>query len=471
MVLQRSQPIRIWGKAVPGQQIEISFAGEKNSQMVRQDSTWMISFNPQTTNHQPQTISISSGHEKLLLQNVLIGDLWLCLGQSNMEWPMNQEMHFQEQFFTAQQPLLRFYNPTYAGKDIFGKQFSDSVLQRLNPKDFFQGSWSVSDSNSFRNMSAVGYYFGKKIVDDTGVPVGLINLAIGGAPIEAFIRREAMQQHSQFADKAIGDWLTNNALPVWIRERGAQNVGEISNAAADEFGKNHGYQPGFPYSAGIAPILDLPVKGILWYQGESNAQEKERVEEYGELMKLMVDDYRKQWKQPSMPFYFVQLSSIDTVQYKGQLWPQFRDEQRKALQKIKNTGMAVSSDAGAKADVHPRNKKIIGERLARWALKNEYGKKILPSGPLPVNAKFEKDKVFVHFDYTGNYLKTADDKAVRGFSLDGISEAEAKIQGRVIVIPVKRKPSHIYYGWKPYTDANLVNEDNLPASTFKMDLK
>lgn len=469
MVLQRQRPIAIWGKAIPGTKVEILFAGSRKTGVVKRDSTWTILFAPQPANSKPQTLTIVSGSERRKYHDILIGDVWVCTGQSNMEWPMKSEAHFKQELPVSDQPTLRFFNPTYGGKDIFAAPYKDSVLQRLTPGNFYQGSWQRSDSNSFRNMSAIAYYFGKEIVGNTHIPIGLINLSIGGAPIETFIRREAMEHHQQFSGKVEGNWLRNNELPVWIRERGAQNVGSmnVANAAG---GPNHPYKPGFAFESGIWPLLQLPVKGFLFYQGESNAQELQRVAEYGALMKLMVDDYRALWGAPDLPLYFVQLSSIDTVQYKGQLWPLFRDEQRKAMQMIPFSNMAVSSDAGAKNDVHPRNKKVIGERLARWALKEQYGKKLLPSGPLPITARFENGQVRISFQYTGEGLGTADGKALRGFSLDGISETEAHIQNKVVALPTKGRPTHIYYGWKPYTDANLVNADGLPASTFKIEV-
>lgn len=170
-------------------------------------------------------------------------------------------------------------------------------------------------------MSAVGYYFGKEIMTTQGIPIGLINISIGGAPLESFISKKTLRNSRQFFEKVKGEWLTNDALPVWIRERGSQNISGIKDCPKDENGNNHSYKPGFAYQSGIKPIINLPIKGILCYQGESNAQEVERVNEYGALSVLMVNDFRKKWKQPKLPFYYVQLSSIDTVKYKGHLWP------------------------------------------------------------------------------------------------------------------------------------------------------
>lgn len=471
MVLQRNQPIHIWGKAMPGKTVLVLFANEKINTVTKKDSTWLVSFKAQKKNAHPQTVSIQSGIEKIEFNNILIGDLWLCIGQSNMEFPMQKEMHYKEALPGSLQPLMRLYNPTYAGKNTYNVSFSDSITQNLTTENFYKGQWQTCDSNTFKTMSAVGYYFAKQIVQAENIPVGLINISIGGAPLETFISSDALKNSKQFADKLNGDWLANDALPVWIRERGKQNAGGLTNVPKDEYGNNHSFKPGFAYEAGIATILNLPIKGILCYQGESNAQEIERVNEYAALSALMVADYRKKWRQPALPFYFVQLSSIDTLKYKGQLWPQFRNEQRKMLSLISNSGMAVCSDLGFKDDVHPTNKKDVGERLARWALNKTYHKNMIPSGPLPLSAKYKDGKVVISFQYTGNGLKTSDSKPLRGFSVDGINEINAIISGKKIFIAADTKPEFIFFGWKSFTEANFLNSENLPASTFKIAVK
>ncbi len=394
-----------------------------------------------------------------------------------MEFPVHREMHFKEEVAFTNQPLIRLYNPLYAGKNIYGKTFPDSVIRMLTTQHFYQGSWENCDSHSVKTMSAVAYYFGKAILNRIHIPVGLINLSIGGAPLETFISAEALQNDPRFSAKLNGDWLLNAALPVWVRERGVQNVGELNHIPSDQYGKNHPYKPGFAWAGGIEPILPMPVKGVLCYQGESNAQEMERVEEYGALSRLLVEEYRKRWKQPRLPFYYVQLSSIDTVQYKGQLWPQFRDEQRKMMSSIASSGMAVCSDIGFKNDVHPTNKKTVGERLANWALNKTYNMNTVASGPLPLKAVYKSNQpnssdgpgnVIISFHYADNGLSTSDHKPLRGFYIDGITEIPCSISGKNVVIPVKNKPAFVYYGWKSFTDANLVNTGQLPASTFKI---
>ena len=471
MVVQRDQPVHIWGKGVPKQKISIAFATQTKYITTNADSTWSVYFKKQPANKIPQSLLVSSATEKIEISNILIGDVWLCIGQSNMEFSMMKEMHYKDEIQNCNLPLLRFYNPNWAGKNIFNTPYTDSIVQLLNREKFYQGNWQVSDPNSIKQMSAVGYYFGKEILLNEDIPVGIINISIGGAPLETFISTDALLQSNRFAAKVKDDWLLNDALPVWIRERGNQNVGSLKNVSSDATGKYHAYKPGVAYNAGIKPLVPFAIKGILNYQGESNAQEMERVNEYAALSKCMIDDYRRQWKQPSLPFYFVQLSSIDTAKYKGQLWPQFRNEQRKMMVLIPNSGMAVSSDIGARDDVHPTNKKAVGARLARWALNKTYKRAVIASGPLPVVAKYKSGKVIITFQYTASELKTSDGNNLRGFSIYGVDELDALIDKKTVVLLVKEKPTFVYYGWKPFTNANLVNSELLPASTFKIVVK
>lgn len=471
MVLQRDQPVHVWGKAKPGENISISFYNEHFQTTAGIDSLWSIMLKKYSADHHPQPLTVSSAGKTIVLKNILIGDVWVCIGQSNMEWPMKSELYYKEQTQKAQLPALRFFNPAYAGKNIYAAAFPDSIARRLTPQDFYSGEWQSSDSNTFKTMSAVAWYFGKTIVLQTGVPQGLINLSIGGAPLETFISFDVLKQHPLFASKVNGNWLENDFLPEWVRQRGKENVGSLIQVPADGRGKNHGYKPGFAFASGIQPILPMPVKGIICYQGESNAQETDRVSEYNDLQALLIEDYRQQWKSPDLPFYYVQLSSIDTVRYKGQLWPQFRDEQRKFPEHVPHTGMAVSSDIGDSSSVHPLNKKEVGERLARWALYSTYKKKVIPSGPLPVKAIFRNGTIEVFFKYAGKGLTTSGQTLLKGFTTDIDQHPVATIHRRKIVVKVSSKPHFIYYGWSPYTNANLVNSEKLPASTFKMQVE
>lgn len=471
MVIQRDKPVCVYGKGIPKKKVEVLFNHKIKTTLVKADSSWKVYFSQQPANSHPQSLFITCERDSIIFNNILIGDVWICLGQSNMEFAMSREMHFKEEIKETNQPLIRLYNTSFSGKYIYGTAYNDSVRHRLNVNDFYSGRWENCDSSTVKPMSAVGYYFAKSIVEKENIPVGLINLSIGGAPLETFIDKEALLKDDLFESKVNGNWLENDHLPKWIRQRGKENLVNHNDGFGDALGLNHAYKPGFAFECGIKPIISFPIKGVIFYQGESNSLEYERVKEYRPLLHLMIDDYRKQWNQPHMPFYWVQLSSIDTIKYASQYWPLFRDEQRKLLNEISYGGMAVSSDIGFKDDVHPTNKKEVGERLANWALYDAYKKNIIPSGPLPLKAKYKNGKVTITFKYVADGLRTSDNKVVRGFSLDGNHKVDATIYHRKIVVNVGRKPDFVYYAWEPFTNANLINATSLPASTFKIKVK
>ena len=467
MVLQREEPIAIWGKTAPGKMVEVKLGSTLRKSVATKDSVWKVYLPKRPATREPQSLIISSGDTVVQFQNILIGDVWICTGQSNMEWPMIKEQHWQGEIYDTYQPYIRLLNPPPTGRNVFGVPYTDSLVKRLTKERFYDwNEWKNCDSSSIKLMSAVAYYFAKKVFSEMGVPIGIINLSIGGAPLETFISIEALSQHVIFRKKVNKNWLTNDALPVWIRERGIQNVGNNNNVPADELGPNHAYKPGFAFKAGINQLRNFPVKGVLVYQGESNAEELERVDEYKELCKVFIKECREAWNNNQLPIYWVQLSSIER-----KYWPMFRNEQLQLLKETNYAGMAITSDIGLQNDVHPRDKKTVGERLARWALNKTYKQNIIPSGPLPVKAIYVNDKVIVQFDHMANGLKTSDAKPLRGFSTDGQNEIETNFGDSGIVISVSSKPQFIYYGWKPFSDGNLSNSENLPASTFKIRVK
>ncbi len=468
MLLQRDEPIIVWGKALPDEEITVLFSGLTRRTITSKDSTWKVVFPKQPANSTPQHMLISNPTKHIEIKDILIGDIWLCIGQSNMEWPMHKEQHWSTESSSMMQPNIRFINPPPAGRNVFGTPYTDSLLSRLTPADFYAwNGWKTSNVHTIDSMSAVGYYFAKEVHNRTQVPIGIINLSIGGAPLETFIDLEPMRNDPRWNRKTDSNWLSNGALPVWIRERARQNLGMHHTVAhGDVMGPNHAYKPGFAYASGILPLQSLSIKGVLVYQGESNAEEEARVMEYADLFKLLVKNYRELWNNARLPVYWVQLSSTDRP-----LWPMFRNIQRELLGQIKYSGMAVSSDIGLQFDVHPRDKKTVGHRLARWALYKNYHVKELPSGPLPRNARYKNGTVVIRFKYTGRGLMSSDGARLREFSVDGTSPVSAVVLGKKVGVTASIKPEYIFYGWEPFSKGNLVNSELLPASTFRVRVK
>lgn len=471
MVLQRGRSIAVTGRALPGSDVRVRFDVHEASATAGADSVWRALLPRLSASPDPADLIAYAGSDTLRVRDLLVGDVWVCLGQSNMEWPMAREAHFREEVPQAAQPLIRFYDPAYAGKGIFGTPFTDSVARRLRPGAFLEGGWQRADSVSFRILTAVGWYFARSVVASEGIPVGLLNLSVGGAPLEAMMGLDAMASDARFSPKLQGDWLLNESLPVWVRERGRQNVGSLPGVPTDAMGPAHAFKPGFLHEASIRPVQSLPVRGLLCYQGESNAQEPARVEEYPELFVRMVEGLRREWGDDRLPMYYVQLSSIDTLRYKGRHWPEFRDGQRRILERLPYSGMAVCSDHGLPNDVHPTEKRAVGERLARWALHDTYHRRITSSGPLPRSARFRDGRVVVRFRHARGGMRTSDGQSLWGFSLDGRVPAAARIRKARVLIDAPSRPTHVYFGWKPFSDANLVNREGLPASTFKIEVQ
>lgn len=477
MVLQRDQPIVLRGTANPNEAVNVSLGSEQVAAQADASGHWEARLRARTASKVPVAIRAKAPSGEAKAEDILIGDVWICAGQSNMEFALNREQKANimeaAKYWTAS-PLLRLCNHTFPGQ-YSSKALSAANLAQMKPETFFTGSWETSTDKSTKAFSAVGWWFGLKLQQTTGVPIGLVNWSIGGAPIETFIRREAFTGSPELEAKLKGVWTENPAIDEWVRGRAKTHFGKAKEPR-DEQGIEHFYRPGFAWAAGPGRSTWLAVKGWIWYQGESNSLSEPFTREYPVLLKAMVADWRAQWKLPNAPFLWVQLSSIDTAKYKSQQWPLFRDQQRRLLTEIPNSGMAVSSDLGAKDDVHPRNKRPIGERLARWALNTTYGQKnILSSGPLATSASAQGARITVKFDFAKG-LKAADATAVREIEVAGADgafvPATAVIQGESLVVTSSvAQPKTVRYGWVPWSQGNLVNGEDLPASTFAIEVK
>ena len=318
--------------------------------------------------------------------------------------------------------------------------------------------WKECSSETVKGFSAVGYYFGKILQQKLDIPIGLICNAVGGTGTESWVDRHSLEYGFP---SVMYRWNDNDFIQPWVKVRAMENI-----KLADQSLQRHPYHPCYMFEAGILPLEHYAIKGVIWYQGESNAHNKDAHER---LFKLLVNGWRQYWDQPEMPFYYTQLSS-----HKRPSWHGFRDSQRLLLGQLTNVGMAVCSDIGNKADVHPRRKREIGQRLAAWALNKTYGMTdVVPSGPLFNDVVFNNDLAIVSFDYAEG-MTTSDGKAIRTFELAGddglFYPAEAKVINETSTIEVKSDkvtaPVAVRYGWQPFTDANLVNAAGLPASTF-----
>ena len=455
MVLQREVPLTIQGTANAGDQVTVSIADRQMKTKVGPNGKWSVTLPPLKAG-EPYTLKISTNQKVLQYHNVLAGEVWLCSGQSNMEFMLKQASTARLDIPRAADQELRLYDMKARWRKN-AVEWETTVLDSLNHLQYYKDTeWKECAPETVSDFSAIAYYFGKMLRDSLKVPVGLICNAVGGSPTEAWIDRTSLEYHFPAILK---DWTQNDFIQEWVRGRAALNIKKSVNNR-----QRHPYEPCYLYESGIRPLEQYPIRGIIWYQGESNAHNWEAHEA---LFKLLVNAWRKNWNDDCLPFYYVQLSSLDRPS-----WPWFRDSQRRMLNEISDIGMAVSSDHGDSLDVHPTCKQPVGERLARWALNKTYLKDIVPSGPLFRGADVRGEKVYLSFDY-GQGMRSSDGKSLRCFEVaefEGIYyPATAEVVGEQVKVYSKevRNPRYVRYGWQPFTRANLVNRAGLPASTFR----
>lgn len=459
MVLQRDVPLDIHGTANTGEKITVEIGGQKASTTADNQGKWSIVLSPMQA-AEDLTLTITAGKQRKVFSHVAVGEVWLCSGQSNMAFMLCQTESGKQDIAAADDPQLRLFD--MKGRwETYDVAWPASCLDSLNHLQYFhETTWQPSTPSSASRFSAVGYYYGRMLRQKLGVPVGLICNAVGGAPTEAWVDRNSLE--TSFPN-ILRSWLQNDFIHDWVRGRAAKNLTNDQTKLG-----RHPYEPCYLYESGILPLQRYPIKGVIWYQGESNAHNKDA---HAKLFSLLVDGWRQNWNNPDMPFYFVQLSSLNRPS-----WPWFRDSQLRLMKEISNTGMAVSSDHGDSLDVHPRRKQPIGERLARWALAKTYGQHITPSGPVFSSVTRQADALIVSFLYADG-LQTSDGKSPSCFEIaeeDGLFQpATATIEGNTVRLtsPTIKHPRYVRYAWQPFTRANLVNADQLPASTFRGEVR
>ena len=356
MVLQRNRPLTIEGTANAGEKVTVCIDGQQHTATTGYNGKWSVTLHPIKAGNNYE-LTVSTHKQKQTFHHVAAGEVWLCSGQSNMEFQLSQAITADKDIPKADNTDIRLYH-------LKGKWATDnrawevSALDSVNHLLYYQPTqWKPCTPQQVAGFSAVAYYFGKMIQDSLNVPVGLICNAVGGSPTEAWIDRSTLE--FQFP-AILRDWTQNDFIQDWVRERALTNLQKKTDKL-----QRHPYEPCYLYETGIQTLEQYPIKGVIWYQGESNAH---NMEAHEKLFSLLVQSWRRNWQSPELPFYFVQLSSLNRPS-----WPWFRDSQRQLMQQIPHTGMAVSSDKGDSLDVHPRDKRPIGERLAHWALHKEYG--------------------------------------------------------------------------------------------------
>jgi sialate O-acetylesterase len=466
MVLQRDIPLTISGTANAGEVVSLSFAGHKASATASAaDGSWAITLPAMPASAKPEQLIVKTKNCRLVYNDILVGDVWLCSGQSNMTFMTYEstpaEYAAQKQYASTDHNI-RLYDMKarwLTDDKVWATSALDSVKQR---QYFAETCWRKADTITAAWFSAIGFSFGRELADSLNVPIGLICNAIGGSPTESWIDRKTLE--FDFPD-ILNDFYNNDFIQSWVRKRANFNT-SVSGYNSPV----HPYYPAYLFESGIEPLNHFAIKGVIWYQGESNAH---NIEAHEQLFNLLTKSWRNYWQNDRLPFLFVQLSSIDRPS-----WPKFRDSQRRLADKISDCYMAVSSDLGDSLNVHPRRKIAIGQRLARQALNHIYGRTdITPAGPVPTKVEQDGEAIIITFE-NGEGLHTADGAPIRTFELaqqPGIyrpatatilSDGKLRITAEGITAP-----QSVRYAWQPFTRANLVNSANLPTSTFTMSIK
>ena len=454
MVIQRRKPVRINGTADAGKKVTVSFAGLDAVVDVSSSGKWEVVFDSMEAATGLQLV-ISDGSRVLEYKDVAIGEVWLCSGQSNMAFMLKETGDTSS---VCADPDLRFFDMK-ARWNTNNRRWSDDAIAAVQKLEYYhEASWTKCTDSTAKSFSAVGYWYGRRLREALGVPVGLMCNAIGGSTTESWIDRQTLETRFPAILK---DWLHNDFTQSWARKRAAKNIGSPDSGVT-----RHPYEPCYLFESGIIPLDRYAIAGVIWYQGESNGH---NIETHEELFELLVDSWRRHWNSPELPFNFVQLSSINRPS-----WPHFRDSQRRLAARIPYVGMAVSSDVGDSLDVHPKYKRPVGERLAAISLHDTYGKKIECSGPVFSKASMKGKRLVVEFTHSKG-LRTSDGGTVRTFEVAGkdkvFHQVPAVIENEKVIIDVESIPHYIRYAWQPFTRANLVNSSGFPASTFCEKLK
>lgn len=455
MVLPHSRYLTLRGTTDSNLPVEIKIDGRTYRTRADNRGRWSIIVPPLTPGG-IYTIDVSDGKSKLHFDDVAAGIVWIASGQSNMAFMMKQDHEGRGIAKSASDPMLRFFDMKPVALTNSGKWTQAQIDSTDRLQHFLASKWQGVAPENAPELSAVAYFFGRELRDSLGLPVGIISNSIGGSGTEAWVDINTLER---IMPEILLNWRKNDYVQKWVQGRALENTGD----------HRHPYEPGYLFAAGIRPLGHYPIDGAIWYQGESNAH---NIELHERLFAGLVDSWRREFGNDSLPFCFVQLSSLNRPS-----WPEFRDSQRRLAASIPGTYMAVSSDHGDSLDVHPRQKRSVGHRLALLALRNTYGHTPEAYGPQPVKAlRTDAGKVKVSFSHARG-LTTSDGLAPRKFEVAAADRffvpATAQINDNDIILTAMdiKNPRFVRYAWEPFTRSNVINADSLPASTFEIEVE
>jgi sialate O-acetylesterase len=442
LVLQRDLADPVWGSADPGEEVTVTIADQKHTTKADDSGKWRVKLSPLPAGG-PHHLTVQ-GKNKIELTDVLVGEVWICSGQSNMQWNIGSTKDSDLEIKAANFPQIRFVNVPQVGTQ--------------EPQSDFKGAWQVCSPQTVNSLTAVGYFFGRQIFETINVPVGLINDAWGGSACEAWIRRDILAADSQYG-------------PLMQRWE------EIEKAATPDPKQLTGNsRPGNIYNGVLKPTIGYGIRGAIWYQGETNAG---RAYQYRNLFPLMIKSWRDEWAQGDFPFYWVQLADYQPEKPEpgDSAWAELREAQTMTMDKLPNAGQAVIIDIGEGKDIHPRNKQDVGHRLARWALARDYGVQVAYHSPQYKSMERKENKIVLTFDHLGGGFRLFDVKEPRGFTIAGEDKkfynAQAKLDEKTNQIEVwaneVSEPVAVRYAWADNPVCNVFSKEDLPLTPFRTD--
>lgn len=441
MVLQQGHDLPFWGWAEAGEQVSVTIAGKVTMATAGADGRWSMRC-PVVSKLGPVDVVVA-GKNSIAIKNAIVGDVWVCSGQSNMQWRVSESSGAKEEVAAAKLPSIRL--------------FQVERQTALEPQTDLEGKWVECQPETIGEFSAVGYFFGKELYTRlNNRPIGLIEAAYGGCGAESWVSDPTLKSDPMY-QQLLEKTAAANKDPAQANTPGRASV---------------------LYNGVIAPLQPFAIKGAIWYQGEQNAT---RAHQYRTLFPAMIEDWRRTWGQGDFPFLFVQLPNYLTDKNKpdhppepeSSAWAELREAQRLALS-APNTGMAVTIDLGDARDIHPKNKQEVGRRLARQALSVAYGQSLVASGPSFRSMTISGNEAHLQFYHVGSGLVSRGNE-LRGFAIAGADQkfvwAKATIVGNKIVVSSDQVPMPVAvrYAWADNPDCNLYNKEGLPASPFRTD--
>lgn len=462
MVVQRDLPVHIWGMAAPSETISVTFRGETESGVANELGRWSIYLSPGAAGG-PFTLTVKGNDaaaKAIVLEDVMVGDVWVASGQSNMEFEMYKAATAAQDLPSASNIRLRLLTVRKRASE-YAQDDADT------------DGWVTSTPESAKDFSAVAWYFARDIVQREKIPVGIIDSTWGGTVAESWTRLEAIGEDASLSPLFISRGkMTDSEADALLEDQREQKLKAEAKAAGKPEPQFPWHPllamwgPGLLYNGMIAPLTPMPIRGVIWYQGESNSR-LERAPLYGRIFRTLIEDWRRQWGIGDFPFLFVQISNFKSDAAED--WATVREGQLKALE-LRNTAMAVTIDIGNPDNVHPTDKVDVGLRLALAARALSYGENIEYSGPLYLMATQEGSQIRAWFEHASKLI--AKGGALTGFEVAGADgkffPATASIQGGTVVAtsPSVPEPHFIRYGWANSPQCNLFNGEGLPASPF-----